>query len=82
MEEVHVEYAGPIEGKMVLIIIDAHTKFIEAHIVNSATSANTIAKVRQTFATHGLPQDIVSDNGTPFKSELMALSDVSNLFAC
>ena len=68
----HVDYAGPIEGKMVLIIIDAHTKFIEAHIVNSATSANTIAKLRQTFATHGLPGDIVSDNGTPFKSELMA----------
>ena len=68
----HVDCAGPIEGKMVLIIIDAHTRFIEAHIVNSATSANTIAKLRQTFATHGLPRDIVSDNGTPFKSELMA----------
>ena len=34
----------------------------------SSTSAATIGRLRQTFATHGLPQILVSDNGTSFTS--------------
>ena len=58
--------------QLILIIVDAGTKFIEAHTLTSATSENTIEKLRQTFATHGFPQSIVSDNGTPFKSEIFS----------
>ena len=68
----HIDYAGPVEGKMLLIIVDAHSKFIECHIVSSANSANTIIKLLQTFATHGLPAQLVSDNGSPFTSEEFA----------
>ena len=55
---------------MVLVIVDAHSKYIDAHIVNAATSSATITKLRQTFATHGhgLPSVLVSDNATCFKS--------------
>ena len=52
--------------KMVLVIVDAYSKWIEAHIVNSATTAVTINTLRVTFATHRLPDVIVSDNGTNF----------------
>ena len=61
---IHVDYAGPMDGKMVLVIVDAHSKYIDAHIMNAATSSATITKLRQTFATHGLPSVLVSDNAS------------------
>jgi hypothetical protein len=48
--------------------VDAHSKWIDAHIVSSTSSAVTIEKLRATFATHGLPQTVVSDNGPAFTS--------------
>ena len=49
---------------MILIIADAHSKYIDAHVVPSATMSVTITKLRQTFAVLGLPINIVSDNGS------------------
>ena len=66
---IHIDFAGPFEGKMILVIVDAYSKFIDAHVMSSSTSTATIAKLSQTFATHGLPYTLVSDNGTPFTSE-------------
>ena len=54
---------------MILVIVDAHSKWLDAHVVNSATSQATIEKFRSVFSTHGLPEVIVSDNGTSFMSE-------------
>ena len=65
---VHVDYAGPFMGKMFLLIIDAHSKWMDIHCVNSATSSATIEKLRTTFASHGLPEIVVSDNGSNFVS--------------
>ena len=64
----HVDYAGPFMGKnlMFLLIIDAHSKWMDIHCVNSATSSVTIDKMRSTFAAHGLPEIVVSDNGSDF----------------
>ena len=62
------DYAGPFLGKMFLVIIDAHSKWIDAHIVGTATSQATIEKLRSTFATHGVPDVVVCDNGTAFTS--------------
>ena len=64
----HIDYAGPINGKMILVIIDAHSKWNEAFITTGCTTTTTIAKLRQTFATHGVPEMIVSDNGPAFTS--------------
>ena len=65
---IHIDYAGPFQGKMLLVVVDAHSKWIEVSIVNSATSAITIQKLRSMFATHGLPRVVVSDNGSVFTS--------------
>lgn len=54
---------------MFLIIVDAHSKWIDVYPTNSATSQVTIEKLRQCFSTHGLPQTIVSDSGTCFTSQ-------------
>ena len=65
----HIDNAGPISGKMFLVVVDAHSKYMEVQVVNSATSSSTIEKLRTIFATHGIPETIVSDNGTPCTSE-------------
>ena len=66
---VHIDYAGPVEGKMLLVAVDAHSKWIDVAVVTSATSSVTIEKLRGMFATHGIPDVIVSDNGTVFTSD-------------
>ena len=65
---IHADCAGPFLGKMYLILIDAHLKWIEVHITTSATSSVIIEKMRSTFATFGIPDTLVTDNGTNFTS--------------
>ena len=64
----HMDYAGPFMNRMFLLVVDARTKWLEAVTVSAATSTNTIKALRTMFATHGLPDVLVSDNGTPFTS--------------
>ena len=64
----HVDYAGPYKGEMFLIVIDAYSKWLEVHYMKSTTSNATIEKLREIFATHGLPATLVSDNGSNFTS--------------
>lgn len=64
----HIDYAGPFLGHMFLVVIDACSKWLEVSIMKSTTSSVTIEKLREMFATHGLPETIVSDNGTNFTS--------------
>ena len=63
-----VDYAGSFMGKMFLVVVDAHSKWLKEEMVPSVASSNTIAKLRTTFATHGLLNLVVSDNGTAFTS--------------
>ena len=62
----HIDYMGPFEGKMILVIADAYSKYINAHVTTYSSTAVTILRLRQTFSTHGLPCTIVFDNGSPF----------------
>ena len=64
----HLDYAGPVQGKMYLVLIDAHSKWIEAFCTPTATSSAVIQELRTMFARFGLPETIVTDNGTCFVS--------------
>lgn len=64
----HVDYAGPFLGKMFLVLVDSHSKWMDVYPVTTATSHGTIEKLRQSFSVHGLPQMLVSDNATCFTS--------------
>ena len=64
----HLDYAGPFQGKMILILIDAHSKWIEAICTPGSTSAVVIDELLTLFAQFGLPETIVTDNGPCFVS--------------
>ena len=68
-QRLHLDYAGPIKGKMFLIVVDAHSKWLDVCPSSSSTSAQTVDILRTLFACHGLPETIVSDNGPCFTSE-------------
>ena len=71
-QRVHADYAGPFLGRMFLILVDANTKWVDIHVVNSTSAEVTIEKMRATFATLGLPQILVTDNGPQFTSAQFA----------
>lgn len=65
----HLDYAGPFHGHTFLICVDAKSKWIEvASTSGSMSSATTIAHLRSWFATHGIPEQLVTDNGPAFAS--------------
>jgi len=50
--------------------MDAHSKWPEVYNLNTnSTSAHIITKLRETFVRFGIPDQIVSDNGTQFTSQ-------------
>ena len=48
---------------------DAYSKWPEVHAMSSTTAQATVQQLRKMFATHGLPQMIIFDNGPQFVSE-------------
>ena len=68
-ERIHIDYAGPVEGKMLLIVVDSFSKWPEVVIVNSTTSEATVNALRTMFNRVGVPQTLVSDNAPQFKSQ-------------
>ena len=65
----HVDFAGPFQGKTFMILVDAHSKWPEVATIPSTSSKNAIQFLYRTFATHGLPELLVSDNGSAFTSK-------------
>ena len=62
----HLDFAGPFQGKYILVVIDAHSKWIEAMCTPSTSSICVIEGLRTLFAKFGLPE---TDNGTGFVSQ-------------
>ena len=54
---------------MILVLSDAHSKWIETFCTLNATSNAVIAKLRPLFATFGVSETMTSDNGTRVVSE-------------
>ena len=65
----HLDFAGPFMGHMFLVMVDSHSKWLDVQIMQSITAEKTIEKLQSIFSTHGLPKQIVTDNGTLFTSE-------------
>ena len=65
----YIDFAGPFLGKMYFLVIDAHSKWGEVFQMTQTTTTKTVELLRQLFASYGLPEQVVSDNGPQFVSE-------------
>lgn len=64
---IHVDYAD-YNDRNLFIVTDTHSKWIESYLTGVTTSTTTIEKLKCCFATHGLPDFLVSDNSPCFAS--------------
>ena len=66
--QLHINFAGPFQDKNTIALIDAHSKWMEAVCTTSTSFLCVIEELKTIFARFGLPETVVSDNGTCFVS--------------
>lgn len=71
-QRVHIDYAGPVNDTYFLVLVDALSKWPEVIATKRITTAATIEILRRIFCRFGMPEVLVSDNGTQFTSESFA----------
>ncbi|XP_064461817.1 uncharacterized protein K02A2.6-like [Ornithodoros turicata] len=57
-----------ILGESFLLVVDAYSKWLEVKLMPSTSAEATVNALREIFATHGIPDVVVSDNGPQFTS--------------
>ena len=60
-QRVHVDHAH-FGGHLLLVAVDAYSKWLEVHIVSSTSAQQTIDKLIYIYACHGFPATLISDN--------------------
>ena len=66
---IHVDYAGHVGGHYLLIIVNAHSKWVDIYHTKGTTPSETISCLQHSFAQFGLPISINSDNRSCFTSQ-------------
>ncbi|XP_024885717.1 uncharacterized protein K02A2.6-like, partial [Temnothorax curvispinosus] len=67
-QEVAVDFCER-EGRHYLVMVDYFSRYPEVVYMSSTTAANTIAKMKDIFGRHGIPEQVRSDNGPQFSSQ-------------
>lgn len=68
-QRILVDFAGPFLGEMFFLAVDAHSKWGEVYPMLQTSASKNVELLRHLFATYGLPEQLVSDNGPQFVSE-------------
>ena len=55
--------------RCLFVLVDAYSKWLEVKTLPAASAKTTIRCLQDIFATHGLPERIVSDNSSVFASD-------------
>ncbi|XP_058838125.1 uncharacterized protein K02A2.6-like [Topomyia yanbarensis] len=58
------------ENNTLLIVVDSFSKFIDVRLMKGSNSIQMIEQVESIFAFFGIAEEVVTDNGPPFNSEL------------
>ena len=61
-DRVHIDFCGPIDGVMFLIVVDAHSKWLDIYPTRAATTSVVVDKLRTSLAAWGLPRVLCTDN--------------------
>ena len=56
------------QGRTYFIVVDYFSRYFEVACLSSTTSSAIIKALHHMFATHGIPKELVSDNGPQFRS--------------
>ena len=64
----HIDFARSTNGQSFLLVVDAYSKWPEIFPMSRITSEETTSKLPKIFSRFGLPETLVSDNGTTFSS--------------
>lgn len=64
-ERAHVDYAGPSNGICFLILMGAYSKWPKLKIISDMSKDTTMDKMREIFATFGLPSLVVTEALNP-----------------
>jgi hypothetical protein len=68
-KRVHIDFAQLTADDYYLIVVDGHSKWPEVIQMKQGTTAKaTIEALREIFSRMGLPTEVCSDNGPPFRS--------------
>ena len=59
-ERIHIDFAGPMENSMFLVVVDAYSKWPEIIQMSEATSTTTIREMNRMFVRYGFPKTLVS----------------------
>ena len=70
-QRIHVDFCQK-DSDFFLVVVDSHSKWIEVKHMTSTTCEKTIDELRLIFAAHGLPEELVSDNGPQFVSHMFS----------
>ena len=70
-QRAHLDFAGLFQGVVFLIAIDAYSKlkWPEVRVMSTTTVSATLDVLRERFCTHGIPEQIVIDNGSQFTAD-------------
>ena len=66
---VHIDFAGPFQKKMYMLVLDAHSKWPEIIEMPDTTASKTIEELRKLFSAYGLSEQVITDNGPQFIAE-------------
>ena len=56
------------EGSTYLLVVDYFSKYIEISKLEGESSQKVIQRLKSIFARHGIPQQVMSDNGPQYSS--------------
>ena len=88
-KRIHVDFAGSFMGLMFMfmVVVDAHSKWLEVIPMSTTTTEKTLDALRNLFAAYayGILQQLVSDNGPQFTSkefqECMAANEIHHILS-
>nr|CAX83705.1 Gag-Pol polyprotein [Schistosoma japonicum] len=69
---IHLDFAGPFQGAYFLVCVDAYSKWPEIFPMHHITLQATTVKLRHLFSRFGVPDVLVTDNGTQFTSSIFS----------